>query len=77
MSVGVLSVELDGALLPLNEIPLQADGALHEIRIVLGNKPIAPEDETVRAAFEQLQEVIESSILHANVSQDLGPPAIP
>ena len=55
VSVGVVSVELDGALLPLNEIPLQADGTRHEIRIVLGNKPFAPDDETVTVAHEQPQ----------------------
>ena len=57
VSVGVVSVELDGALLPLNEIPLQRDGTAHEIRIVLGNKPFAPEDETVRVALEQPQKL--------------------
>ena len=57
VSVGVVSVELDGALLPLNEIPLQADGTRHEIRIVLGNKSLAPEDETVRVALEQPQKL--------------------
>jgi cellobiose phosphorylase len=46
VSGGILSVELDGVLLPRNEIPLQEDGALHEIRIVLGNNPIAGESET-------------------------------
>jgi cyclic beta-1,2-glucan synthetase len=53
VSAGILSVELDGLLLPRNEIPLSADGALHEIRIVLGNKPIAPENETMSFAREQ------------------------
>jgi cyclic beta-1,2-glucan synthetase len=55
VSAGVVSVELDGALLPVNEIPLQADGTLHEIRIVLGNKPFASADETVSVALEQPQ----------------------
>ena len=49
MSVGVVSVELDDALLPQNEIPLHADGALHQIRIILGNK-IALEDEVERSS---------------------------
>ena len=55
VSVGVLSVELDGALLTLNEIPLQDDGRPHEIRVVLGNRPFAPEAETVSVAHEQPQ----------------------
>jgi hypothetical protein len=42
-------------LLPRNEIPLAADGALHEIRIVLRNKPIATENETVSLTLEQQQ----------------------
>jgi cyclic beta-1,2-glucan synthetase len=53
VSAGILSVELDGVLLPRNEVPLVADGALHEIRIVLGNKPIAPESERVSLVLEQ------------------------
>jgi cyclic beta-1,2-glucan synthetase len=57
VNVGVVNVELDGALLPLNEIPLQADGTRHEIRIVLGNKPFALEDETVTVALEQPQKL--------------------
>jgi cyclic beta-1,2-glucan synthetase len=55
VSVGVVSVELDGALLPLNEIPLEVDGNIHEIRIVLGNKTLAREDETVSLPLEQQQ----------------------
>lgn len=54
VNVGVVSVELDGALLPLNEIPLHADGTLHEIRIVLGNR-VAHEDEVLSVIAEQPQ----------------------
>ncbi len=52
VSGGILSVELDGVLLPQNEIALKDDGALHEIRIILGNKPIASEGETVSLALD-------------------------
>jgi cyclic beta-1,2-glucan synthetase len=38
VSRGVLSVELDGVLLPQNEIQLKSDDSPHEIHIVLGNK---------------------------------------
>ena len=54
VSVGVVSVELDGALLPHNEIPLHADGTLHEVRIILGNR-VAREDGALRVALEQPQ----------------------
>ena len=55
VSVGVESVELDGAMVPLNEITLQADETLDEIRIVLGNESPAREDETVNVALDQPQ----------------------
>lgn len=52
VNVGVESVELDNRQLLLNEVPLQADGTLHEIRIVLGNKSL-PVGETVSVTLEQ------------------------
>ncbi len=55
VSHGVMIVEMDGALLPQNEITLVDDGRRHEIRIVLGDKSLVQEDEVVSAAHEQLQ----------------------
>jgi cyclic beta-1,2-glucan synthetase len=45
VSIGVASVELDGALLPVNEIPLVNDGKLHRIHIVLGNESLSSESQ--------------------------------
>ncbi|HEY5074868.1 MAG TPA: hypothetical protein VII34_09240, partial [Pyrinomonadaceae bacterium] len=54
---GVATVEMDGALLPLNEITLVDDEIRHEIRIVLGDNPqpqakqiLTPAEKTERVA---------------------------
>jgi cyclic beta-1,2-glucan synthetase len=57
VSLGVESVELDGRLLLLNEVPLQTDGTSHEIRIVLGNKSLPVEEENVSVTVEQSKQL--------------------
>ncbi len=58
LSRGVVLVELDGAVLSEEQIPLADDGQVHNVRVVLGEKPPAPEpedsrDETVRGDTAQ------------------------
>jgi hypothetical protein len=49
---GVATVEMDGALLSLNEITLVDDEIRHEIRIVLGETP-SPQAEQILAPAEK------------------------
>jgi cyclic beta-1,2-glucan synthetase len=53
VSRGLATVELDGRIQPDNLIPLGNDGSVHEVRIVLGEKPPDLEPQTVSQDQEQ------------------------
>jgi cyclic beta-1,2-glucan synthetase len=50
---GVVSVALDGRTLPEKWVPLTDDGALHSVRVELGNLPEGEENETMRNQHPQ------------------------
>ena len=43
VSRGVVSVDLDNVIQPSDEIPLVDDGQTHSVRVILGEKTVAPE----------------------------------